>query len=428
MDTVKTQDSYRLIFLPDQLTPASYALPLTDGTATAGTANEYSRGNHQHPLNITSETSKGDINLGATGISTNYARSDHYYELNADPTSQNKPVKDAREDNKGNYAYYAKSDHAHQLNVDQPITNVPLVNTTAAANGTSDNYCRNDYVHPQSLINTGSLTSTMYIQNGAQATDILLANGDSKPIFDEVGDGFVAVTDKTLQIVQGYFHYGEQLDNDDDESASSQDSHDDDYISKANQGLIISADGTTLSFNGCVIAVTGATNGAALIFDTGGETVTELAVHQYVNEYDAIIAYSLAYIEVSHSFYESLHIAIQLNGPQKVEKPNKIFNVFIQKQSYLVTSAPDSIVQIYAHEQVAVPLAASGALVQCAPSFVSQITGGINKAAGWIAPTLNKVLGTVAGPVSMIHLGVGAAMGKGQRIAGGVDRYVIGPK
>ncbi|KAA6399963.1 MAG: hypothetical protein EZS28_004502 [Streblomastix strix] len=61
-------------------------------------------------------------------------------------------------------------------------------------------------------------------------------------------------------------------------------------------------------------------------------------------------------------------------------------------------------------------------------NFGSKILGGITKAAGWVAPTLNKVLGTLAGPVCMIHPGVGAAMGVGQRIAGGVDRYINGPK
>ncbi|KAA6402350.1 MAG: hypothetical protein EZS28_002121 [Streblomastix strix] len=61
-------------------------------------------------------------------------------------------------------------------------------------------------------------------------------------------------------------------------------------------------------------------------------------------------------------------------------------------------------------------------------NFGSKILGGITKAAGWVAPTLNKVLGTLAGPVSMIHPAIGSAMGIGQRIAGGVDRYINGPR
>ncbi|KAA6370486.1 MAG: hypothetical protein EZS28_033987 [Streblomastix strix] len=244
-----------------------------------------------------------------------------------------------------------------------------------------------------------------------------------------------------------------------------------------------------------------------------GETVTELAVHSLVNEFDAIIAYSLAYIDVSNSFYESLHIAIQLNGPQAVEKPNQnlmcssvlygyivaavasdyivtvqgVFHtpvsIALQLDIYLLATKPAApvadilltyianvfagtqiyqlIQQVQTHEQVERPLAPSGALVQCAPSFVSQVTGqsqnycleilndcatiqmgfwsglknfgsqilaGITKAACWVAPTFNKVLCTLAGPVSMIHPGVGAAIGLGQRLAGGVDRYINGPK
>ncbi|KAA6387818.1 MAG: hypothetical protein EZS28_016653 [Streblomastix strix] len=61
-------------------------------------------------------------------------------------------------------------------------------------------------------------------------------------------------------------------------------------------------------------------------------------------------------------------------------------------------------------------------------NFGSQILGGITKAAGWVAPTLKKVLGTLAGPVNMINPAIGSAMGVGQRIAGGVDRYINGPK
>ncbi|KAA6354071.1 MAG: hypothetical protein EZS28_050401, partial [Streblomastix strix] len=33
----------------DQVTPASDATPLSDGTATAGISTEYSRGDHVHP-------------------------------------------------------------------------------------------------------------------------------------------------------------------------------------------------------------------------------------------------------------------------------------------------------------------------------------------------------------------------------------------
>ncbi|KAA6363984.1 MAG: hypothetical protein EZS28_040489, partial [Streblomastix strix] len=77
---------------------------------------------------------------------------------------------------------------------------------------------------------------------------------------------------------------------------------------------------------------------------SSGDTVTELAVYQSVIEFDAIIAYSLAYIEVSHNFYESLHIAIQLNGPHAVEKPNQNLMCSLVLYGYYDAAvAPDSI-------------------------------------------------------------------------------------
>ena len=39
--------------VPDQLTPASDALPLINGTASPGTATEYARGDHRHPTDTT---------------------------------------------------------------------------------------------------------------------------------------------------------------------------------------------------------------------------------------------------------------------------------------------------------------------------------------------------------------------------------------
>ncbi|KAA6328911.1 MAG: hypothetical protein EZS28_053665, partial [Streblomastix strix] len=65
-------------------------------------------------------------------------------------------------------------------------------------------------------------------KNGAQATDVLLANGDSKPISDIAGDEFVAKTGKILQVEQGLLRYGGQPDNE----SESEESDDDDYQTK----------------------------------------------------------------------------------------------------------------------------------------------------------------------------------------------------
>ncbi|KAA6363949.1 MAG: hypothetical protein EZS28_040524, partial [Streblomastix strix] len=139
-----------------------------------------------------------------------------------------------------------------------------------------------------------------------QATDILLAGGDSKPITDIAGDGFVAKTGKTLQAVQGVLrHSGDDEEWEDDEDYITRGYLYNQYVSKAspdtisacdpnsttgtlsdqwniavtaygefrlglgtqvvqaNKGLVISADGNSLSFIGSVIAGTGATSGAS---------------------------------------------------------------------------------------------------------------------------------------------------------------------
>jgi hypothetical protein len=41
----------------------------------------------------------------------------------------------------------------------------------------------------------------------------------------------------------------------------------------------------------------------------------------------------------------------------------------------------------------------------------SKILGGIKKAAGWVAPTVHKIMGIAAGPVSMLNPAVGGGMG-----------------
>ncbi|KAA6391426.1 MAG: hypothetical protein EZS28_013051 [Streblomastix strix] len=161
-----------------------------------------------YELQMTNDTATGE-----NGVATTYARSDHTPHENL---SNNVQKKDTGTGTAGSSNTYARSEHQHPLNIDPTTANIPLVNATAAANGTSDYYCRNDPVHLQQLTYTGPLTSTMFIKNGAQATDVLLANGDSKSKSDIVGDGFVAKTGKPLLVVQGYLYYAEYQYSDDE--------------------------------------------------------------------------------------------------------------------------------------------------------------------------------------------------------------------
>ncbi|KAA6400104.1 MAG: hypothetical protein EZS28_004365 [Streblomastix strix] len=57
-------------------------------------------------------------------------------------------------------------------------------------------------------------------------------------------------------------------------------------------------------------------------------------------------------------------------------------------------------------------------------NFGSKILGGVKHAAQWIAPTLHKILSTVAGPVGMTHPGIGGALGASANLAGAMDRLV----
>ncbi|KAA6317228.1 MAG: hypothetical protein EZS28_055132 [Streblomastix strix] len=57
-------------------------------------------------------------------------------------------------------------------------------------------------------------------------------------------------------------------------------------------------------------------------------------------------------------------------------------------------------------------------------NFGSKILNGIKKTAGWVAPTLSKVMGALSGPVSMLHPGIGGIMGTVGNVAGKVDSYL----
>ncbi|KAA6400716.1 MAG: hypothetical protein EZS28_003756 [Streblomastix strix] len=224
--------------VPDQVTPASDAIPLVDsGTEVAGTSTKYSHRDHKHPLQVFTVLPSKDTSVGEVETATTYARSDHTHHVNL---SSNVPLKDTGTGTAGTDNVYASATHQHPINVDPSSVNVPLVNATAAANGRSDYYSRNDHVHLQQLTYTGLLTSTMFIKNGAQATDVLLANADSKPITDIAGDGFVVKTGKTLQAVQGVLrHSGDDEESDDDEDYITRGVIYNQYDSKASPDTIV---------------------------------------------------------------------------------------------------------------------------------------------------------------------------------------------
>ncbi|KAA6367104.1 MAG: hypothetical protein EZS28_037367, partial [Streblomastix strix] len=163
--------------VPDQVSPASDAVPLVDsGVGVAGISTEYARGDHQHPLQISSVLPQADTATGEAGTAATYAMSDHTHHVNL---SNDIPLKDSGTGTAGTSNIYASSTHQHPLNIDPTVANVQLVNVTAAANGTSDFYCRNDHVHPQQLTYDGNITATKFIKTGGLSTELLVANGNS---------------------------------------------------------------------------------------------------------------------------------------------------------------------------------------------------------------------------------------------------------
>ncbi|KAA6380988.1 MAG: hypothetical protein EZS28_023483 [Streblomastix strix] len=158
------------------------------GTGVAGTSNEYSRGDHEHPLQVSDVLPSKDTSVGTVGQASSYARSDHQHPI-------------------------------------QTVNTIPVCDSADGSYGTVDSYARNDHSHP---INVQTNASIIPIVNGI---------GNNGTLSDQWN---IAVPDT------GEFRIGLGA-----------------YVVQANKGLVISADGNTLSFNGSVIAGTGATNGAS---------------------------------------------------------------------------------------------------------------------------------------------------------------------
>ncbi|KAA6380419.1 MAG: hypothetical protein EZS28_024053 [Streblomastix strix] len=171
--------------VPDQVTPASDSIPSNSIiNGSVGVSTEYSRGDHQHPLQVSTLLPQQDTATGEVGDANTYARSDHTHHVNL---SSSIPLKDTGTGTAGISNVYASATHQRPLNVAPSSVNVPSVNAIVAANGTSDYYCRNDHVHPQQLTYDGNITVTKFIKTGGTSLDILLADGSTKKINNSIG-------------------------------------------------------------------------------------------------------------------------------------------------------------------------------------------------------------------------------------------------
>ncbi|KAA6400918.1 MAG: hypothetical protein EZS28_003554 [Streblomastix strix] len=249
--------------VPDQVTPASDAIPsYSVVNGSAGTSNEYARGDHQHPLQVSTVQPAKDTANGEVRVATTYARSDHTHHINL---SNDVPLKDTGTGTAGTANIYASTTHQHPLNVDPTTVNVQFVNATAAANGTIDFCSRNDHVHPQQLTYDGNITATKFIKTGGLATEILCANGDTiNGVVDIASDQIII----GLRIARSTNNYCDIYLGSDPNSTIGTLSNQWNIANTAagefrigvgaqvvqdNKGLNKPADGNTLSFNGRVL-------------------------------------------------------------------------------------------------------------------------------------------------------------------------------
>ncbi|KAA6371386.1 MAG: hypothetical protein EZS28_033087 [Streblomastix strix] len=165
--------------VPDQVTPASDATPLVDsGTGVAGTSNEYSRGDHKHPLQVSDVLPSKDTSVGTVGQASSYPRSDHQHPIQTVDTI---PVTDSTDGSYGTVDSYARNDHSHPINVQTNASLISIVDGVGN-NGTSAYYSRHDHFHPQQLTYDGNVTATKFIKSGGTDNEILLANGEIKKV------------------------------------------------------------------------------------------------------------------------------------------------------------------------------------------------------------------------------------------------------
>ncbi|KAA6381970.1 MAG: hypothetical protein EZS28_022504 [Streblomastix strix] len=199
--------------VPDQVTPAIDATPLSGGTATAGISTEYSHGDHVHPLNVTTTIPPQDSASRSVGANNYYARNDHSHPLNLSTSIH---PQDSASGSVDTTNFYARNYYSHPINVETKTSNISIGNGVDT-NEASAYYTRHDHIHPQQLTFDGNVTATKIIKTEELTTE---------------------ETDGTLNIVRTA----------------------DQNI--ANRGLTISVDGNTLTFNGSIIAGTGSNNGA----------------------------------------------------------------------------------------------------------------------------------------------------------------------
>ncbi len=168
--------------------PAS-SVPVMDGTASAGSSDNYARADHVHP----SDSTKADVSAipapsssaplmdgtASAGGSSNYARADHVH-----PSDTNK---------------------ANISDVPSPSSSAPAMDGTASA-GASSFYARADHVHPTDSSRQVKITATGILQgNGNGSISAAVAGTDYAPPYQysttDLTAGSSSLTTGTLYFV-----------------------------------------------------------------------------------------------------------------------------------------------------------------------------------------------------------------------------------
>ncbi|KAA6367713.1 MAG: hypothetical protein EZS28_036759, partial [Streblomastix strix] len=281
----------------------SDVLPSKDtSVGTVGQASSYAKSDHQHPIQTVNTIPNSDSVDGSYGTVDSYARNEHSHPINVQTNASIVPVVNGVGNN-GTSAYYSRHDHIppQQLTYDGNVTATKFIKTGGLA---TEILCANGDTTTIADIDSDSVKKTGKTLQSVQG--VLRHSGDDEESEDDddyVTRGYIqlicqqSITRYNNRIIQFICkRYLRRIARQEENTGSAaiqlgcsrtsnigtiagQWAIQSPPSNQANnplcfkislsanagdntRGLQISADGNTLSFNGSVIAGTGATNGA----------------------------------------------------------------------------------------------------------------------------------------------------------------------
>ena len=174
-----------------------------DDAASAGTASNFSRGDHKHAIVATAPTTTLDpTTANAEGIATSFARGDHTHAIATGLTADITTIQPDDSAAAGTVDKYARADHKHAIVADAAASQTP---DQSNAEGSSTSFARADHVHnipsgtPVQIGTTNnagaaaSFAKSDHVHNhGNQTNDALHAL-----VVAGVSHGFMSKTDKS---------------------------------------------------------------------------------------------------------------------------------------------------------------------------------------------------------------------------------------